>query len=334
MRLIKQGDGKLVMPEGIHTFTGMTEVWSGTFVLNGTLTSSPIWLNRFGVLETAQLNVPAGIDMNYASVLRLGDDVVSGELTTGVLTLGFGSIVELDAFTDGSIDKINASKLIIEKKDWTNGPEYLQPIIKITSHAADDGSPLPSGKYLIGEIGEIEGNLSDIIILGLEDMKKELIYEDGKLYVTLSAYKPGMKTWIGGETAIWDFDHSIAFKNLETGYEDVFVPGDEVVFDDSALTTDVVINGRLQPASVTFNNNEKNFTLSGEGQIVGEAKLVKEGYGTLTINNINSYTGGTYINRGKLIAGVFSNRIGNDLGTLSDVNSKIYLNNDATLATN
>lgn len=334
MRLIKQGDGKLVMPEGTHSYTGKTEVWAGTLALNGNLTASHIWLNRFGVLETSNLNAPAGIDMHYASVLSLGNDAAAGELTTGELTLGFGSIVELDAFADQTIDKINASKLTIEKKDWANGPEYLQPIVKITAHTADEATTLPSGKYLIGEIGEINGNLSDIILLGLEGMKKELVYEDGKLYANLSAYEPGIKTWMGGETAMWDLDHSNAFKNQVSGADDVFVPGDEVIFDDSALSTDVVINGRLQPSAVTFSNNEKDYTLSGEGQIVGEAKLVKEGNGTLTISNINSYTGGTYINGGKVIAGVFSNNIGTDLGALSDVNSRISISNDATLAVN
>ncbi|MDE5795341.1 MAG: autotransporter-associated beta strand repeat-containing protein [Muribaculaceae bacterium] len=334
MRLIKQGDGKLILPAGTHAYSGKTEIWAGTVALDGELTNSPVWMYNFAVLETSSLKAPKGIDMNYASVIRLGDKTNVGVLTTGELTLGFGSIIELDAFADQSIDQINAAKLIIEKKDWTNGPEYLQPIIKFTAHQADADTPLPSGKYLIGEIGEIDGNLSDITILGIDDMKKELIYEDGKLYVNLSAYQSGIKTWIGGETAMWDIDHSNAFKNQETGSEDVFVPGDEVIFDDSALTTDVVIDGLLKPSSVTFKNDEKDFTLSGDGQIVGDAKLVKEGNGTLTINNINSYTGGTYINAGKVVAGVFANNIGNDLGALSDVNSRIYISNDAVLGVN
>ncbi|MDE6510876.1 MAG: autotransporter-associated beta strand repeat-containing protein, partial [Muribaculaceae bacterium] len=334
MRLIKQGDGKLVLPAGTHLYSGKTEVWAGTVALDGELSNSPVWMNNFAVLETSSLKAPKGVDMNYASVIRLGDKANTGVLTTGELTLGFGSIIELDAFADQSIDQINAAKLIVEKKDWTNGPDYLQPIIKFTAHQADADTPLPTGKYLIGEIGEIDGNLSDIILLGIDDMKKELIFEDGKLYANLSAYQPGIKTWMGSETAMWDLDHSYAFKNMESGSEDVFVPGDEVIFDDSALTTDIVIDGLLKPSAVTFKNNEKDFTLSGEGQIVGNTKFVKEGNGTLTINNINSYTGGTYINGGKLIAGVFSNDIGNDLGALSDVNSKIYLNNDATLSIN
>ena len=334
MRLVKQGDGRLVMPAGKHTYEGATEVWAGTLAADGELANSAIWLNRFGVLETLSLTAPKGLDMEYGSVLRLGNDSKAGVLSTGAMTLGFGAIVELDAFADGSIDRFDATTLTIEKKDWTNGPEYLQPIIRFTAHPADGSSTLPQGRYLIGEIGEINGNISDLIMLGMEDMKKTLVYEDGKLYVELSSYQPGTKTWTGAESAMWDLDHSIAFKNAENGEEDVFVPGDDVVFDDSAANTDVVIAGRLQPSSVTFRNNEKDYTLAGEGQIVGEAKLVKEGSGNLTVSNINSYTGGTYINAGKLTAGVFSNNIGNDLGALSDVNSRIYISNGAILAVN
>lgn len=332
MQLVKQGDGKLVMPTGKHAYSGRTEVWAGTLAVDGELTNSNVWMNRFGVLETSSLNVPKGIDMEYGARICLGNDKEAGELTTGELTLGFGSIVELDAFADGKIDRINASKLNIEKKDWANGPEYLQPVIRFTAHTADGASALPMGKYLIGEIKEVNGNLSDLVLLGVDGMKKELVYEDGKLYVNLSAYQSGNKTWVGGDSSKWDLDHSASFKNGETGKDDVFVPGDNVVFDDTALGTDVVIDGRLQPSVVTFNNSKKNYTLSGDGQIVGDAKLVKTGEGTLTVNNINSYTGGTYINGGKLVAGVFANKIGNDLGALSDVNSRIYMSNNSTLA--
>ena len=334
MKLIKQGDGKLVMPAGKHSYSGPTEVWAGTVALDGELTNSPVWLNRFGVLETSKLSLPKGLDMNYASVLRLGNDSEAGSLDAGDVTLGFGSIVELDAFADQTIDRLNAAKLTVETKDWTNGPEYLQPIIRFTAHPAEGAATLPQGRYLIGEIGEIEGDLSDIILLGIDDMKKQLTYEGGRLYIDLSAYEAGAKTWAGADGGLWDLGGSHAFTNASSGEADVFVPGDEVLFDDTADNTDVVIAGRLKPASVTFRNNEKDYTLSGDGQIVGEAKLVKEGEGNLTVSNINAYTGGTYINGGRLTAGTFANNVGNDLGALSDVNTRISISNGATLAVN
>lgn len=334
MKLEKQGDGKLVMPTGTHSYSGNTNVWAGTVALDGELTNSHVWLNRFGVLETNSLKAPKGIDMNYASVLRIGGKNEAGKVQVGELTLGFGSILELDVFADQTIDVVNAEKLIVEKKNWTNGPEYLQPIMQLTAHIAADENFLPSGKYLIGEIGEVDGNIDDIIMLGIDDMKKNLSLEDGKLYLELSAYDAGDKTWKGGEALLWDLDNTPAFSNNASGEADVFVPGDNLTFDDSALSSDVVISGRLKPASITFNNSEKDYTLSGDGEIVGNARLTKLGSGNLTISNINRYTGGTFINGGKLTAGVFSNNIGNDAGALSDINSRIYMSNDATLAVN
>lgn len=332
MKLTKQGDGILRLST-VPLYSGDTEIWAGTLATDNDIPNSRVWLNRFGILETGTISIPKGLEMNYGSILRLGNADSAASLTTSQLTLGFGSIVELDVFSNHSIDGINASILSIEKKDWTNGPEYLTPIVKFQASSSTEG-PDMSGRYLIGEIGEIRGDLHDLVVLGLEDMKKELVYEGGKLYLDLSTYRPGDKTWTGGENAFWDLDHSEAFTNDANGEKDVFVPGDNVVFDDSALTTDIIISGRLQPGSVTFKNNDKDYTLSGEGTIVGSAKLVKEGNATLTVGNINEFTGGTYINGGKVIAGTFANNIGTNPGALSDVNTRIYLNNGATLATN
>lgn len=331
MRLIKQGDGILRMPSTTHTYKGDTEVWGGTLAIgNGSLPESHVWLNRFANLEANSLTLPKGLDMEYGSTLKIGNEEKAGNITAGEVTLGFGSTVELDIFTD-DIDHLSATRLTIEKKDWDNGPQYLQPIFSFTGHG-ENGQPVP-GKYLIGEINEISGDISDIILLGLEGMKKELAYEEGKLFLNLSSYRSGIKTWAGGDTALWDLDNSATFSN-ENGETDVFVPGDEVIFDDTAAATDVIISGMLQPSIVTFNNDTKDYTLSGEGRIVGDAKLEKNGNGVLTVSNINSYTGGTYINGGKVVAGTFANNIGTDLGAFSDVNTRIYISNGATLAVN
>lgn len=51
MQLVKQGDGKLVMPTGKHAYSGRTEVWAGTLAVDGELTNSNVWMNRFGVFR-------------------------------------------------------------------------------------------------------------------------------------------------------------------------------------------------------------------------------------------------------------------------------------------
>lgn len=47
MRLVKQGDGTLVLPNVTQTYTGKTDVWAGTLQFDGIMESSPVWLNRF-----------------------------------------------------------------------------------------------------------------------------------------------------------------------------------------------------------------------------------------------------------------------------------------------
>ena len=58
----------------------------------------------------------------------------------------------------------------------------------------------------------------------------------------------------------------------------------------------------MNPASVTFNNSSGNYVLSGTGNIASGGSLTKSGTGTLTINNGNSYSGGTTVDSGTVIA--------------------------------
>lgn len=331
MRLVKQGDGHLILPAAAHTYTGKTEVWAGSLTLDGSLDNSPLWLNRFARLNTTGGKFAKGIDMHYGSVLEIGTDSQASTVTTDVLSLGFGAVVNIDLFSEGTeADKIVANVLKIEKKDWKNGPQYLQPIIRLTPHS--ETAALENGKYLIAEIENIEGKISDILIEGIHNQKVTPIYEDGKLYLDVKNFENALKVWNGNNSNIWDIDNAANFTVNDTQETAAFYPGDDLVFDDNADVTDIKIVGNLMPKSVTFNNEEKNYTLSGEGAIVGETSLVKNGAGKLSINNINQFTGGVRINGGTLEANSFANSIGTDFGALSSTNNRIYLSNGATLS--
>jgi len=55
---------------------------------------------------------------------------------------------------------------------------------------------------------------------------------------------------------------------------------------------------------VTVNSSVNNFTFNGTGSIGGAASFTKTGSSTLTLNIYNSYSGGTTINGGTLVAGI------------------------------
>lgn len=70
-----------------------------------------------------------------------------------------------------------------------------------------------------------------------------------------------------------------------TSYAETNGIGDSVVFDDTYVTADttVTLNSTVNPTSVTVNNTNYKYTLSGSGAIAGSTSLTKLGAGTLTL---------------------------------------------------
>ena len=107
-----------------------------------------------------------------------------------------------------------------------------------------------------------------------------------------------IKTWSGTNSATWDISTS---QNWNGGSED-FDQGDEVVFSDSGANKDVTVAGNVAPSRMTVNNSVGNdYSFTG-GSIGGVgATLTKQGAGTLTINNTNTFTGTTFIEGGVIV---------------------------------
>ena len=111
--------------------------------------------------------------------------------------------------------------------------------------------------------------------------------------------------WTGVNGSEWVAANN--WKRSDTGGPTSFLPGDTVVFDDSAGTvaggtTNVTLgSGNVSPGSVTFNNNAYNYSVSGAFGIIGAGSLNLNGTGSVTLSTSNSYSGGTNINAGTLI---------------------------------
>jgi len=76
-------------------------------------------------------------------------------------------------------------------------------------------------------------------------------------------------------------------------YQQAIVPGDPVLFDDTAKgTTSVNLTTTLSPTAVTVNNSARQYTFGGTGGLSGTTGLTKQGSGTLSVTNsgTNNFT--------------------------------------------
>ena len=330
MRLVKQGAGVLELPDVIQTYTGPTDVWGGTLRFDGTLQNSRLWLNRHTSLISNGGRFLNGIKADYNAKVIPGGEGQAGTIETDSLILGFGSRLLIDLFSEGTAaDYIKAGVLKIETKDWTNGPELLVPVIQFVANSDAPGT-VAEGKYLIGEIGKVEGDLADLLVDGLNTQGTALTLEDGKLYVTVKTFHPGTVTWTGSNGGSWDLDITENFVDADTEAERAFVSGDAVTFDDNATTTDITVSRDVRPQSITFNNETKDYEVSGYG-FEGNAALVKNGAGNVTLNN-KSELGSVTINGGTVTVNSLANNIGRDYGSLGSVSTPVTINNGAVLA--
>ena len=320
MRLVKQGDGTLVLPNVKQTYTGKTDVWAGTLQFDGTMESSPVWLNRFAELNSNGGNFKGGIKADYGSVIRPGGKENIGTLTTSSLDLGFGARVVFDA-KDGNVDKLVAAKMSIEKKYWKNGPQYNTPVFEFAT------APAP-GTYTLAEVGELTGKLSDIVVEGLDGHKFSLEYTDGKIILNLSDTRDSEScVWTGEKGSVWDLMSTENFSSSDK----MFVTGDELTFNDEAATTNVSVAEDVTPANLYFKNNKKIYSLAGKGSILGEGSLNVVGTGTVYVKNTNKYSGGTNVKGGILIPTTLANKDGLEYGSLGAADNTITLSNNGIL---
>ncbi len=324
MRLVKQGDGILTLPAVEQTYTGQTDIWAGTLNFDGKLTNSRLWLNRF-----AELNSNGGIfgtiQADYASIIRPGGADNVGSLQADSLLLGFGSRIVFDITDAANYDKIQAKHLVIEQKDWANGPQYSAPVFEVVY-----GETPAVGDYALISAEGCAGDVSNITIEGLSGVKHSLSLDEGKVVLHILETRAAESiSWTGAVSNVWDLDNTMNFNSSTS----TFVTGDNVIFGDDAVLTDVNVAEELSPGSVTFTADSKDYTLSGEGTIAGAASLTLDGAATVNIKGTNTYTGGTFVNNGIVVPATLANKDGEAWGALGGVSDKIVLDNKAVVRT-
>ncbi|MBQ9641174.1 MAG: autotransporter-associated beta strand repeat-containing protein [Bacteroidaceae bacterium] len=341
-RLVKQGDGILTLPAADMTYTGETNIWAGTVNFNGSVPNSPVWINRFGELNScAKVATFKSIKADYGSVIRPGGaDSIGTILVDSIYYMGFGSRLTLDLYSDSlKSDMLSTLILRIEKKSWNYGPKYLTPVIEVVEHTADSAATLEPGRYLVAHADSLVGSLANIKIEGVTSHKAGLERDEkGDIYLVLGSVRGASEiVWTGNASTVWDYATTENFYVMGDAEQtpDIFVEGDIVNFTDSAKSFNVTLKAANEfPADTIRFDNTKAYTLSGTG-VITKGAFVKENTGTVTMAGDNTYTGGNFLRGGvvKVSSLSSSTQAYGNLGGLTTASTKFVMENGAELQT-
>jgi len=136
-------------------------------------------------------------------------------------------------------------------------------------------------------------------------------YSTNSVTNSLSLRTAANLVWSGGGD-VWDLANTANWVDAGNSPA-VFNYGDSVTFSDvGAVNGAVTLTGKyLSASSVTVDTSpgsDYSFVASSTGSFAGPGKLIYKGAGLLTLNNINTYSGGTIISNANanLILGNYS----------------------------
>ena len=111
----------------------------------------------------------------------------------------------------------------------------------------------------------------------------------------------GTLTWTGSSSGNWDTSTA----NWISSGPAVYADGDFVQFLNGANNSTVNLTTTLLPAGIAVSNTSPAYTFNGSGSISGSSGLVKQGSGTLIVDNSgnNNFSGGVTISGGTLQVG-------------------------------
>ncbi|ECS3846861.1 fibronectin-binding autotransporter adhesin ShdA, partial [Salmonella enterica subsp. enterica] len=284
----KSGDDALTL-SGANSYTG------GTLISGGTLVASNVEALGSGDVTdnaTLALNTGGTFDNTISGsgqVVKSGDDVLtlSGSNTyTGGTTISGGTLIASNVDALGTGDVTNDATLELNTGgDFTNNISGNGQVVK----SGDDtltfsGSNTYTGGTLISS-GTLVAN--DVNALGTGDVTDNATLElntGGDFTNNISGSGQVVKS--GDDTLTLSGTNSYTGGTTISG-------GTLVATNVEALGTgDVTNNATLElNTGGDFTNN-----ISGSGQVV------KSGDETLTLSGANSYTGGTLISSGTLVA--------------------------------
>ena len=312
---VTQNSGGTMNLSGVNTYTGATTVNAGTLGLTG----------------AGSINTTSGITVNGATAAFLTG---SSATVTPVVTVTLGKAGGSGGGTLGTVNVannagagiltgaggLNITSLTLDGAatfSWSAAAQLSVDTFTINSSASSItiGSAVAwttsATPYTILSATTIAGTgaglsaftLGDVTshFTGLTPRQTATAALSGNT-ITVTIAGDNYPKWTGIGSSAWNTTATNNWQLVNGGAATAFLNGDQVLFDDTASQGTVTINdGNVSVGGVTFNNSALDYTVSGANGMTGVGGLTKSGTGTVTLDTVNSYTGGNTINAGTLI---------------------------------
>jgi len=230
-----------------------------------------------------QFSVDSANNYSYTDPMMLTDSgVVLGSYALFSGSTALGNYAFYWSKTDGFHDLGALVNGGLNAQGW----QYLADVYGSSTPGASGTSPSGTPRYVIGDglvTGQTGGN---------------------SVYLLTQPTGPVNLFWTDADSNnLWDNSISPNWNNSSATV--VFQATDKVTLNDNnGGNYHITLNTSVSPGSITVNNSLGNYAISGNGTLAGSGGLTKLGSGSLTLNTVNSYSGGTTVSAGTLVAGV------------------------------
>lgn len=278
--LWKSQQGTLVL-NGDNTSTGSTIISEGTLQLNG---------NISGTLELRARGVLAGSGSINNIILEGSLNSTGGRIApTTVITFNQGLTINKPTYIQIDTDRNTYLQV--------NGNLSVSQPVVFDIKAKD----IQPGMYkLVSYTGTCTSSVSRFSAQGLTGIPYTIVNQDGAIWLNVIKQRTAQEgvVWTGNASSKIDYlTENFSYEGESTA----FVSGDGIIFDDSGKRVTVTIDDLMPVSSVTFNNDTRAYTISGNGGFSGTGGLTVNGPGKVTLNTVASdYSGKTILNGGTI----------------------------------
>ena len=248
--------------------------------------------------------------------IQPGNASGTGTLTLGGLTFGAPANISITNNTTPATIAVTGANSLIANTGASvaiNLPPVAPPIgtYVLIDYSGSIGGTAGFGAFHLGTLPN--------------RLVANLVNNAGNTSIDLNVSGVDFPIWTGAQSSEWSTNTISPSKNWALNSNNAtgtdFLTNDPVIFNDLATGTTVNVTvADVQPVSVTFNNTNNNFNITGTKAIIGATGITKSGAGRLTISNTNSFTGAVAVNGGTVsVASVANNGANSALGSGSSV---------------